>query len=947
MKLFRKNSILISVLQAFGIIALVLVLATVLLIRNAAVVTQYLGQQSYKVINNESGEDTMYFKPDYTNMADLQKDETAFAEQVQAEGSVLLQNKNLPLKKGGKITLLGSASADDAFYVSGGGSAAIDKRMKPTLEKVFNDAGFTLNPVMLDFYSEGAGKSTAGLGSNYVGEAPQSAYTAREYSSWKEYNDAAIVFIGRMGQEGNDVRTSTYEDPSKSMLEFSDNEMALIDAAIKNFDNVVVLLNTMNPMECGPLLNKNVSILWVGAGGQQGLRAIPKLLNGTYNPSGRLVDTYAYDNFSSPAMVNFGDFSFSNISETARKYYYNYAENIYIGYKYYETRYADKVAGTGNAGDYDYGTQVVYPFGYGLSYTQFTYSDFALTYGENSIQVNVTVTNSGDTAGKEVVQLYMQSPYTDYDKQNKIEKAAVALVAFDKTDMLGAGDSQKMTLTVPKEYLRCYDSENYKTYIVEAGKYYFSVGKNCHDALNNILSAQGYSAKDGMTSAGNEMLVGVYDQDKLDTETYSYGENGEKITNQFEGDVFSDYDEETVYLSRQDWLGTWPEPLGGDDHSIEASAKLIEALKPDEVPEDPNAVMPTFNADNGLTLASLIGVDYNSEYWDKLLDQMSPEEMMNLVAAGGFTTIAIESISKPTTIEKDGPAGVSSTLIGGTGCFGYPIPMVFSSTWNTELQSKLGYYFGNDAILSKIPGIYCPSIDMHRTPFSGRNFEYYSEDSFLTGTFAATLTKVMKEKGVYCYTKHFALNDQELNRTCAATFATEQSIREIYLRPFEMAVRDGGSPGIMTAMNRIGVTWCGGDYNLLTNVLRGEWGFVGHVVTDHTTSREVDYNARTSVHAGLDLYHASAGTYEIPDCEKSATVMNDLRRACHNILYNVANSLVMNNIGADAKVVPVWPAWQKALVAVDCVAGAAIVAGTVFVVLKMKKSSAKAKEGKA
>lgn len=941
MKIFRKDSILITILQIFGIIALALVLATMLLLQNAAVVTQALNQQAYKLINNKGGEDNVYFKPDYKTMAELQKDETIFAEQVQAEGSVLLQNKNLPLKKGGKITLLGSASADGAFYISGGGSAAIDTTLKPSLESVFNDAGYTLNPVMLDFYSEGAGKSTAGQGSNYVGEAPQSAYTSTEFNSWKDYNDAAIVFIGRMGQEGKDVSTSTYEDPAKTMLEFSDNEMALIDAALKNFDNVVVLLNTMNPMECGPLLDKNVSILWIGAGGQQGLRAIPKLLNGTYNPSGRLVDTYVYDNFSSPAMVNFGNFSFSNINEEARKYYYNYAENIYIGYKYYETRYADKVAGTGNAGDYDYDTQVIYPFGYGLSYTQFEYSDFSLEYGENSIQVSVTVTNSGKTAGKEVVELYMQSPYTDYDKQYGIEKAAVSLVAFDKTGLLDAGKSQKMTLTVPKEYLRCYDSENLKTYIVEEGEYFFAVGKDSHDALNNILAAQGYTEADGMTAAGDNKLVGSYTQDKLDAETYSYGENGEKITNQFEGDVYTDYDDTTVYLSRQDWVGTWPKPLGGEDHSLEASAALIEALKPAEVPEDPNAVMPTFNADNGLTLASLIGVDYDSEYWDKLLDQMSPEEMMNLVAAGGFTTIAIESISKPTTIEKDGSAGVSATLIGGAGCFGYPIPMVFSSTWNIDLQSQLGYFFGNDAILSKIPGIYCPSINMHRTPFSGRNFEYYSEDSFQTGSFAAALTKAMKEKGVYCYTKHFALNDQELNHECAATFATEQTIREIYLRPFEMAVRDGGSPAIMTAKNRIGVTWCGGDYNLLTNVLRGEWGFVGHVVTDHTTSAEEDYNGRTSVHAGLDLYHASAGTYEIPDCEKSANVMQDLRRACHNILYNVANSLVMNNISADAKVVPVWPTWQIVLVTVDCVVGAAMVAGTVFIALRMIKSKGK------
>ena len=937
MKVFGRYAGLIAILQVFAVLILIFAIGTTVAVQNAPIITQNLGQEAYKVIKSEEDTgDTEYYKPDYATMEELHADQTAFAEQVQAEGSVLLQNKNLPLKDAKRITLLGSGSADDAFYVGGGGSGAIDRTQTPSMKSVFEAAGYTVNPVMLEFYEE-AGKSTAGVGSNYVGEAPQSVYTQREIDSYDDYNDAAIIFIARKGQEGNDVYTYTYEDESKTMLEFSQNEMDLIDSALKHFDDVVILLNTMNPMECGPLLDKNVSILWIGAGGQQGLRAIPKLLNGTYNPSGRLVDTYAYDNFSSPAMVNFGDFSFSNITQLARRYYYNYAENIYVGYKYYETRYADKVMGTGNAGDYDYAETVVYPFGFGLSYTQFEYSDYTLDEGANAIGISVTVTNTGNVAGKEVVEIYMQSPYTDYDRQYAIEKSAVELVGFAKTDLLKPGESQEMTVSVPKEYLRVYDAENCGTYIVEDGDYYFAAGNGAHDALNNILAAQGYSVEDGMTDAGDASLSAVYTQEKFDDETYSYGEDGEKIVNQFDDATWRHYDSSFTYLTRSDWTGTWPEPLGGDDHTMEASAQILEDLKPDEVPEDPDAVMPTFNAENGLTLASLIGVDYDSKYWDLLLDQMSPEEMMNLIAAGGFGTIAIGSVGKPVTVEKDGPSGVSATLIGGAGCFGYPIPMVFASTYNIELEEQLGYYFGNDAILSKLPGIYAPSINMHRTPFSGRNFEYFSEDSYQSGVFAAALTKALKEKGVYCYTKHFALNDQELNREAAATFATEQTIREIYLRPFEIAVREGGSPGIMTSKNRIGTTWCGGNYNLLTNVLRNEWGFVGHVVTDHTTSSEEDYNGRTSIHAGLDLYHASAGTYEIPNCEDSATVMNDLRRACHNILYNITNSLAMNYIGAKDRVVPVMPAWQIALIAVDCVLAVGIAVGSFFIVRKLIK----------
>ena len=931
MQIFKKYAGLTAILQVFGILILVAVLATTMLLQNAQVITIYLGQESYKVVDNEEDSvNSVYYKPDYDSLEELQADETVFAEQVQAEGSVLLQNKNLPLKDAKRVTLFGSASADGAFYISGGGSAAIDTTLKPPMQEVFE--------VKTRASPSTPSCSISTLKARARAPRARAATTSARHRSPRTPTPSTIrgksITTPPSSSSAAWARKATTD---KTMLEFGDNEMALIDAALENFDKVVVLLNTMNPMECGPLLDKNVSILWVGAGGQQGLRAIPKLLRGEYNPSGRLVDTYVYDNFSSPAMVNFGDFSFSNINEEARKYYYNYAENIYIGYKYYETRYADKVMGTGNAGDYDYEETVIYPFGFGLSYTQFEYSDFALDAGDNALSVSVKVTNTGDTAGKEVVEIYMQSPYTDYDKQYAIEKSAAELVAFGKTDLLEPGKSEVVELSIPKEYMRVYDAYGAGTYVVDAGDYYFAVGSDSHDALNNILAAQGYGEEDGMTAAGNGELTAVYTQEKFDDETYSYGEDGEKIVNRFADSTWKYYDDSFTYLTRSDWVGTWPEPLGGEDHSIEASAQLVEDLKPDEVPEDPNAEMPTFNANNGLTLASLIGVAYDSEYWELLLDQMAPEEMMNLVAAGGFATIPIESIGKPATAEKDGPAGVSSSLIGGAGCFGYPIPMVFSSTWNIELQRQFAWYFSNDAILTKVPGVYCPSINMHRTPFSGRNFEYYSEDSFQSGVFAAVFVEVTNEKGLYCYAKHFAVNDQELNREAAATFATEQTIREIYLRPFEMAVRDGGARAIMTAKNRIGTTWCGGNYNLLTNVLRNEWGFVGHVVTDHTTSSEEDYNGRTSVHAGLDLYHASAGTYEIPGCEKSATVMNDLRRACHNILYNVANSLVMNNISANAKVVPVMPPWEIALIAVDCVLAVGIAVGSFFIIRKMVK----------
>ena len=934
---WKKKAANYALLALIGFLVIVIIFGNILGSIYSDLITQFLQQQNYR-LETGTGDDvnTDYYKSDYTSMADLQEDETAFATRVQGEGAVLLKNSGLPLQKGAKITLLGSGSSDEFFLVSGGGSGAIDISKKPSLEQVFTDAGFSVNPTMLAFYTDGAGRSFRGNSNYTVGEAPQSAYTSEQIDSYADYNDAAVIILGRMGQESKDVATYTEEDPDKSMLELSQNELDLIDSALQHFDTVVILLNTMNPVELGPLEDLNVSVLWVGAGGQQGLRAIPQLLNGTINPSGRLVDTYAYDNFSAPAMQNFGDFRFSNIDDTDKKYYYNYAENIYVGYKYYETRYADVVTGAENVGEFDYESQVQFPFGYGLSYTTFAYSDFRLQEQEDNFLVEVTVTNTGSAAGKEVVEIYLQSPYTEYDRENLIEKSAVTLVGFDKTQELAPGASEQIQVEVSKEHMKAYDAKTSKTFIVDAGEYYLAAGRDAHDALNNILAAQGYSTADGMTDEGDASLAASYEQAEFDAETYSVGDNGEAIVNQFDDASYSHYDSSFRYLTRSDWTGTWPEPLGEEYipenesgyWSMQANDAIVNDLNTPVVADDPAAEMPVTGASNGLTLASLIGVDFNSEYWEQLLDQMTAEEMMDLVGNAGFGTILVSSISKPTTTEKDGPAGISSTLIGGVGCFGYPIAMVFASSWNLDLQDEYGYYYGNDAILSRVSGIYAPSINMHRTPFSGRNFEYYSEDSFQSGMFAATFIQSVKERGVYTYTKHFALNDQELNRETAATFATEQTIREIYLRPFEIAVRVGGSNGIMVSKNRLGTVWTGVNKNLLTNVLRGEWGFEGAVITDGLSVYDDNFHPKTALDAGLDMYLCSPkDIWDIPGYETNVSVQEDLRNACHRILYNIANSLAMNNIGATTRVVPVMPPWQIILVVADVVLGIGAVVG--------------------
>lgn len=922
------------------IVLVVLLCGNYLAWTNLGIITQFFGQSYYKVVNADENEDTQYYKSDYTSMAELQADETLFATQVQAEGSVLLQNKNFPIPKTGKITLLGSDSADSTFFICGNGSGSIDTAKKPSMQQVFEEAGYEVNPIMLDFY-ENEGKSTYSAGVEYVGEAPQSLYTKTQLDSYKNYSDVGVVFIGRTGQEGNEVCTYTYEDPNKSMLELSQNELDLIDSAIENFDKVVILLNTMNPMELEPLTERNVSVIWIGAGGQQGLRALPGIMNGTYNPSGRLVDTFVNDVFGAPSMQNIGSFEFTNLSDAHEKYYYNYAENIYIGYKYYETRYADKVMNTANVGDFDYAAEVLYPFGYGLSLTTFEYSNFKLTENSKNFTVSVTVTNSGTAAGKEVVQIYMQSPYTQYDIDNGVEKSAIELVGFTKTGEIASGKSETVSVTVPKEYMRAYDAKNAQTYIVDAGDYYFTAGKNAHDALNNVLSAQGYTVADGMTDTGNTSLVGKYTQNTLDSETYSYGEDGEKIVNAFDNASYCYYDSSFTYLTRNNWTGTWPTPLGGDSHTLEASARIAADIAPQTAADDPNAVMPTTGADNGLTLASLIGVDYDSEYWDKLLDQMTAKEMMDLVGISGYGSGFVASISKPATLDRDGPAGISSTTIGGAGAFGYPTEEVFASTWNLELEERLGFFMANDALLCRSSGLYAPAINMHRTPFSGRNFEYFSEDSFQSGIFAATLVKSIQSKGVYCYAKHFAVNDQEINRESAATFLTEQALREIYLRPFEIAVREGDVRGMMVAKNRIGCVWTGANKPLLTDTLRNEWGFSGAVITDSCKAWYAEFDAKMAIDAGLDMYlSTAAGMWDIEGYATNATVMQNLRRACHNQLYNVANSLAMNNIGATSKVVFAMPAWGITLIVVDAAAVLVAVIAVFFLgrgILKARK----------
>lgn len=895
-------------------------------------VSQFFNQDTYKIEGGDASAST-YYENSYTKLSDLIADETDFSQEIQKEGVVLLQNKNLPLAATDvSVALLGATSKDSVYHSGGSGSGAVNVTRAPQIADCFRAAGFDVNQDLLDFYMENGAASGRATEEPNAGMLPD--FTA----------DVGVVFIGRSGGESLDL---TWDE-----LQLSDDEKSIIDLSLEKCAKTVVLLNTSNPMEIGYLEDKDASVVWVGASGEISVGIVPEILKGTYNPSGRLVDTYAYDNTTNPVYYNYGDYTLTNVEDQTGNKYVNYAENIYYGYRYYETRYADKVMGAENVGDYDYASCIQYPFGYGLSYTQFDYSDYTVSNQGDSVELAVTVTNTGDVAGKEVVQFYMQSPYTDYDKENGIEKSAIQLVGFAKTAELNPGDSETVTYTVSKQEMRTYDANGVKTYVVDAGDYYFATGKDVHDALNNILALQGYTVENGMTAEGNVALAAVVTQDSLDTTTYAVGTDGTTaITNQFEKADLRTYLPETVYMTRSDWTGTFPTAAA----DMEATDEMIADLSYDVTTvadiDESQAVMPTTEADNGLLLASMITknedgtitkVPYDDEKWDLLLDEMSASEMMDLYAIGGYGTIQIPSINKPVSIDRDGPATLNASMMGGTELFAYPSEMLMASTWNVDLIERMGEFIGEDGLLSGVQGWYAPGINVHRSPAAGRNFEYYSEDPLMSGLCADAVIEGAQSKGLVVYIKHFALNEQEVNRSTACTFATEQTIREIYLRSFEEAVVNGNAKGIMNSMNRIGMTWAGAHPELLTNVTRDEWGFQGIMITDAAMSTNSKVQPLPTLLAGSDLILCpNAGAFAIDGYEKSATTMTALREAAHRVLYAFADSSVMNGMSADTTVVEVTPTWQKALIAVDVVGVIVLAGACVFLTMfamKKKKS---------
>lgn len=924
-----------------------------------------------------SGIDKIY-EADYDSKKDVLQAANELNERVVEEGIILLKNENgaLPIatpespEKASakpKISVFGQNSVNLALGGSGSGGATGSEGVID-LYTALDDAGFDVNPELKKFYEKSGYKRTQNSGDLdsgdtvflSTGEAPQSAYGKAVKDSYSTYNDAAIIVFTRIGGEGFDLPRSMKgqagaRKEDDHYLQLDQNETDLIKAVCEaNFGKVIIVINSAAAMELAFLEDSDYyaynskidAALWMGFPGASGTAALGKVLNGTVNPSGRTVDTYVKDLKQDPTWANFGDNrvaggdAYKEDGTDSLYYFIDYEESIYVGYRYYETR------GVGNEAWYD--NAVVYPFGYGMSYTNFTWTIEDKSQIENKTiskdgkySVSVRVQNDGAVAGKDVVQLYGHAPYT----VGGIEKSEEVLLNFAKTSLIQPGKSEVVTLTFDPYYLSSYDYKDangngYKGYELDAGDYALYVSKNAHDKQFTIPFTSENIRYEYST---------VHPEVKV-----------ENLYTDCENEYFnSDYQlvEENL-LSRTDW-DKMPATRTADEMAMDT--ELLEAFKDIEhnnpnADEYANEEFPWDNLDVTVTLRDMLDengkADYDDERWGELLDACSFDELISMYDNGAFKSNGILKIGKNLTNDTDGPAGFTNFMSkDGTywGTCHYCAEVVMAATWNTELMEDLGEMVGNEGIIGaankgnqlSYSGWYAPGVNIHRSAFGGRNFEYFSEDGILNGKMAAAEIRGCRSKGVYCFMKHFALNEQETHRSITGliTWATEQSMREIYLKPFELAVKEGGANAVMSSFNRIGTRWTGGDYRLLTRILRDEWGFKGMVICDFNTIPQY-MNSRQMAYAGGDL---NLATQPVSWCDTSDLAdLIVLRNAAKNILYTVANSNAMNyDITGYAM-----PAWEVVLIVVDCVIAVSVCVWGFFAIKGFIMGKQKAEESK-
>lgn len=810
-------------------------------------------------------------------------------QEVEAEGLVLLTNNGvLPLEENAKVNVFGNGSIHSTY--GGTGSGAGDSSNSVTFYQGLKNADIAVNEELENFTKENAieREEVFMIGNDFsIHEIPVSQYSQELINKAKEYSETAIVVYSRSGGEGDDFPLSMEPyggSVDKHYLELQEDELALLDMVRNNFENVIVVMNAPNAMELGFLEQENVdAAIWAGCVGSTGFNAVGETIAGIINPSGRTADIFAYEVESAPSYYNFGDYDYSNITYANASmfagtgsadagqdnyHYVEYVEGIYVGYRYYETAAAD--------GFIDYEEIVQFPFGYGLSYTEFSKEIVEFKADGRSISVTVKVSNTGDVPGKDVVEVYYSAPYI----KGGIEKSHVVLVGFDKTEVIQPGESEDVTITFAYEDMASYDYSEIKAeggaYVLEAGAYQILVQNDSHNVVDS--------------------RVVVVERDYIYNEENDGARESDGIIakNQFNDVSFGT---DLTYVSRADWAGTMPTERA--PRAKEATQEQIDCLTIGTVFEK-NEVEDIVFAQHGLSLADMKGLDYDDPKWSELLEQISVDEMKILIGNGGWCTMAVDSINKPFMTECDGPNGINNlmaNMLSGIKGNQFTGQSVLGMTWNTELAQQMGRILGEEAIAYGITGLYAPAMNIHRSPFSGRNYEYYSEDGFLSGKIAAAEIQGIQSTGVYCYSKHYAVNDQESNREAGGliTWANEQSMREIYLRGFELAVKEGKTQGIMSSYNRIGLIPTAESYPLLTTVLRNEWGFVGCVITDCVmacTTQDVN----RALYAGNDLQLTIMGNALIND-ETAGTPSGRqaMRQATKNILYVVANSAALDN----------------------------------------------------
>ena len=852
------------------------------------------------------------------------------AEEIMEDGIVLLKNESLlPLNETKKLNIFGWESINPAY--GGAGSGGINDLYDiVSLNQGLENAGFSINQELVDFYNNyGADDPEMSIQKQSwtLPEPPVDTYDDELIKSAKEYSDVAVVVLSRKAGEGHndipmDVRKAAYDNNSdeyddfpegEHYLQLSQTERDMVDMVCSNFDNVIVIYNGANQFELGfadeyPQIK---SVVWCPGTGNVGFNALGKVFSGEVNPSGKTPDTFIYDMTTAPWWNNAEKTEYTNLADmavegmnagTAQVYapaFTNYVEGIYVGYKYYET--------AAQEGAIDYDKTVQYPFGYGLSYTEFKQKMGELKEKDGQISVDVEVTNTGDVAGKDVVEVYYKPPYTN----GGIEKSSANLIEFAKTDLLQPGESQTVTVTFSIEDMASYDENNAKAYVLEKGDYVISINSDSH----TVLDQKTYTA---------------------DKDVVYKGENKRASDDTAATNVFEDAKGDVTYLSRADHFANYEEATAAP-----ASAELGEPYVSEyhlnsnfdkTTYLNDEDVMPTTGADNGLTLADMRDADYDDPRWEKLLDQLTVDEMANMIAMAGYQTAAMDSVGKVATLDFDGPAAINNNFTG-VGSIGFPIEVVVASTWNKELAQAWGECMGKISQEMGAEGWYAPGMNTHRTAFGARNYEYFSEDGVLAGNMGAKAVEGARKYGVYSYIKHFAL--YEGNAKMVSVWSNEQAIREIYLKPFEISVKQGGANAVMVSWSFLGDKWTGECSNLMNTVLRDEWGFRGMALTDFFRNNGHGFmNADAALANGVDAMLSTFNGEEnnVANPEHPTSVLQ-MRNACKNVMYTVVSSWAYDGEHEETGM----ENWKKAGIGIDIVIALFMAGMEVLVIRGYKK----------